>query len=77
MCVCVYSFIEKIKSTGATYMAASGLTVSTCDLANYAHVTAMADYALQLFDKIDEVNQHSFNNFRLRIGKWITPRIIY
>lgn len=32
----------------------------------------MADYALQLFTKIEEVNEHSFNNFRMRIGKTIT-----
>lgn len=30
----------------------------------------MADYAMQLFTKIEEVNEHSFNNFRMRIGKW-------
>jgi len=63
------SCIEKIKSTGATYMAASGLTANTCDRVNFSHVTAMADYALQLFDKIEEVNMHSFNNFRMRIGE--------
>ncbi|KAL9907889.1 uncharacterized protein ACN427_003810 isoform 2-T5 [Glossina fuscipes fuscipes] len=63
-----FRYIEKIKSTGATYMAASGLTAQTCDQINYRHVTAMADYGLQLFDKIEEVNMHSFNNFRLRIG---------
>lgn len=51
-------------------MAASGLTAQTCDQINYRHVTAMADYGLQLFDKIEEVNMHSFNNFRLRIGKF-------
>lgn len=33
----------------------------------------MADYALQLFHKIDEVNEHSFNNFRLRVGINIGP----
>ncbi|XP_034481214.1 adenylate cyclase type 6 [Drosophila innubila] len=65
--------IEKIKSTGATYMAASGLTVNTCDQVNFSHVTAMAEYALQLFDKIEEVNMHSFNNFRMRIGINIGP----
>ncbi|XP_017043039.2 adenylate cyclase type 5 [Drosophila ficusphila] len=65
--------IEKIKSTGATYMAASGLTANTCDRVNFTHVTAMAEYALQLFDKIEEVNMHSFNNFRMRIGINIGP----
>ncbi|KAL5291164.1 ADCY5 family protein [Megaselia abdita] len=68
-----FRYIEKIKSTGATYMAASGLTSSTCDLINYSHVTSMADYALLLFDKIAEVNTHSFNNFKLRVGINIGP----
>nr|XP_036228094.1 uncharacterized protein LOC106620232 [Bactrocera oleae] len=68
-----FRYIEKIKSTGATYMAASGLTANTCDQVNFAHITAMAEYALQLFDKIEEVNTHSFNNFRLRIGINIGP----
>lgn len=67
---CRCSDIEKIKSTGATYMAASGLTESTCDMIDFRHVTAMADYALQLFNKIDEVNEHSFNNFKMRIGSY-------
>lgn len=37
---------------------------------DYRHVTAMADYAIQLFSKIEEVNEHSFNNFRMRIGNF-------
>lgn len=69
----IFSFIEKIKSTGATYMAASGLTEQTCDLVDFKHVTSMADYALQLFNKIEEVNTHSFNNFRIRVGINIGP----
>lgn len=36
---------------------------------DFRHVTAMADYAMQLFNKIEEVNEHSFNNFRMRIGE--------
>lgn len=75
-CYFFFSCIEKIKSTGATYMAASGLTANTCDQVNFSHVTAMADYALQLFDKIEEVNMHSFNNFRMRIGGQQIPEEI-
>ncbi|XP_014364757.2 adenylate cyclase type 6 [Papilio machaon] len=63
-----FRYIEKIKSTGATYMAASGLTAATCDLVGYKHVTAMADYALRLRDQLQYVNEHSFNSFRIRIG---------
>lgn len=63
-----FSSIEKIKSTGSTYMAASGLTRYTCDKLEFSHVSAMVDYALELFQKIVNVNEHSFNNFRLRVG---------
>lgn len=63
-----FSSIEKIKSTGSTYMAASGLTKYTCDKLEFAHVNAMVDYALELFQKVVDVNEHSFNNFRMRIG---------
>ncbi|KAE9537423.1 hypothetical protein AGLY_006446 [Aphis glycines] len=63
-----FQCIEKIKSTGATYMAASGLTRHTCDSKQYSHVTAMADYALRLREQLAYVNEHSFNNFRIRIG---------
>lgn len=66
--ICYFSSIEKIKSTGSTYMAASGLTRYTCDRLEFSHVNAMVDYALELFQKIVDVNEHSFNNFRMRIG---------
>ncbi|XP_015430414.1 PREDICTED: adenylate cyclase type 6 [Dufourea novaeangliae] len=68
-----YKYIEKIKSTGATYMAASGLTRSTCDMKDYTHVTAMADYALRIREQLAYVNKESFNNFRLRVGINIGP----
>lgn len=49
-------------------MAASGLTQYTCDKLEFSHVTAMIDYGLELFQKVVNVNEHSFNNFRLRVG---------
>lgn len=68
-----FRYIEKIKSTGATYMAASGLTKSTCDMRGFRHVTAMADYALRIREQLSYVNEHSFNNFKIRIGINIGP----
>ncbi|KAF4522119.1 hypothetical protein B566_EDAN015987 [Ephemera danica] len=65
--------VEKIKSTGATYMAASGLTENTCDLNNFSHVTAMADFALRLQKQLAYINEHSFNHFRIRIGINVGP----
>ena len=35
---------------------------------NFRHVTAMADYALKIREQLADVNEHSFNNFRIRIG---------
>lgn len=40
---------------------------------HYNHVTAMADYALRIRDQLAVVNEHSFNNFRMRIGINIGP----
>ena len=47
----------------------SGLTEATCDLKNFRHVTAMADYALRLREQLAYVNEHSFNNFKIRVGE--------
>lgn len=64
--------IEKIKSTGATYMAASGLADQTSTFDN-SHVEAVATYALRIRDQLNYVNEHSFNNFKIRIGINIGP----
>ena len=55
-------------------MAASGLTRYTCDKLEFSHVSAMVDYALELFQKIVNVNEHSFNNFRLVVAGVIGSR---
>ncbi|XP_055643099.1 adenylate cyclase type 6 isoform X2 [Toxorhynchites rutilus septentrionalis] len=68
-----FRYVEKIKTTGSTYMAASGLTQDSSDPTDFAYVIAMMDYALELFQKITDVNEHSFNNFRMRIGINIGP----
>ncbi|XP_067217239.1 adenylate cyclase type 6 isoform X2 [Linepithema humile] len=68
-----FKYIEKIKSTGATYMAASGLTKSTSDMRDFKHIVAMADYALRIREQLAYVNEHSFNNFRMRVGINIGP----
>ncbi|XP_076319846.1 adenylate cyclase type 5-like [Tachypleus tridentatus] len=65
--------IEKIKTTGYTYMAASGLTSASTDLDSQTHITAMADFAIRLKEQLDYVNEHSFNNFKIRIGLNVGP----
>ena len=32
------------------------------------HLVALTDYALAMKERLTEVNRHSFNNFKLRVG---------
>ena len=61
--------LEKIKTIGSTYMAASGLNDSTYDKVGRSHIRALADYAMRLMDQMKYINEHSFNNFKMKIGE--------
>uniref|UniRef100_A0A672LA30 adenylate cyclase n=1 Tax=Sinocyclocheilus grahami TaxID=75366 RepID=A0A672LA30_SINGR len=65
--------LEKIKTIGSTYMVASGLNDSTYDKAGRSHIRALADYAMRLMDQMKYINEHSFNNFKMKIGLNIGP----
>ncbi|XP_014225754.1 adenylate cyclase type 8-like isoform X1 [Trichogramma pretiosum] len=62
--------IEKIKTVGATYMAASGLNPSRNpkNADEMEHVCRLIDYAVAMRQRLEDVNVHSFNNFDLRVG---------
>uniref|UniRef100_A0A6I8NFV9 Adenylate cyclase type 5 n=1 Tax=Ornithorhynchus anatinus TaxID=9258 RepID=A0A6I8NFV9_ORNAN len=64
--------LEKIKTIGSTYMAASGLNDSTYDKAGKTHIKALADFAMKLMDQMKHINEHSFNNFQMKIGNGAT-----
>lgn len=49
-------------------MAASGLNDSTYDKKGRSHITALADYAMRLREQMKYINEHSFNNFQMKIG---------
>lgn len=69
-----FSGVEKIKTIGSTYMAATGLTVTHGQENNQdqekqnAQIGITVEYAMALMQKLDGINRHSFNNFRLRVG---------
>ncbi|XP_020287381.1 adenylate cyclase type 8-like isoform X2 [Pseudomyrmex gracilis] len=64
-----FQCIEKIKTVGATYMAASGLNPSQTDKADdMGHLCKLVDYAVAMRHRLEDVNVHSFNNFDLRVG---------
>ncbi|XP_015114264.1 adenylyl cyclase 78C isoform X1 [Diachasma alloeum] len=62
--------IEKIKTVGATYMAASGLNPRQSDQSkdDRDHLCRLVDYAVAMRLRLEDVNVHSFNNFDLRVG---------
>ncbi|KAG6458405.1 hypothetical protein O3G_MSEX010838 [Manduca sexta] len=64
-----FKSIDKIKTIRATYMAASGLNpknVSSDD--DCDHLCALVDYAFAMREALEEINKHSFNKFKLRVG---------
>lgn len=62
-----FSAVEKIKTIGSTYMAASGLLKGAGDAKN-SHIITMAKFAFDMQKKLEVLNKHSFNDFQLRIG---------
>ena len=68
-----YRQLEKIKTIGSTYMAASGLNAATYDREGRSHIAALADYAMQLMEQMKYINEHSFNNFQMKIGASAPP----
>ncbi|KAM9494774.1 adenylate cyclase type 7 isoform 1-T2 [Clarias gariepinus] len=69
-----FSGVEKIKTIGSTYMAAAGLSGTPGQEMNQdrerqpAQIGIMVEFAIALVGKLDGINRHSFNNFRLRVG---------
>lgn len=35
-----------------------------------AHLSTLADFAIEMFDVLDEINYQSYNDFVLRVGTW-------
>ncbi|XP_028914498.1 adenylate cyclase type 9 isoform X2 [Ornithorhynchus anatinus] len=66
-----YSSIEKIKTIGATYMAASGLNTSQCQDSDHphGHLRTLFEFAKEMMRVVDDFNNNMlWFNFKLRIG---------
>uniref|UniRef100_A0A3Q2QLJ3 adenylate cyclase n=1 Tax=Fundulus heteroclitus TaxID=8078 RepID=A0A3Q2QLJ3_FUNHE len=65
--------VEKIKTIGSTYMAASGLNVQQMaedeDESPHAHLKALFNFALEMMGVLDDFNKNMLGfGFKLRIG---------
>ncbi|CAJ0940067.1 unnamed protein product, partial [Mesorhabditis belari] len=79
-----FSSVEKIKTVGSTYMAASGLNEAEIDEmpfdgndamlrrrmenAAFRNATVMIEFAMAMAQLLEVLNRDSFQNFELRIG---------
>ncbi|XP_066094802.1 adenylate cyclase type 1 isoform X2 [Saccopteryx bilineata] len=71
-----YKDLEKIKTIGSTYMAAVGLAPTAGAKAKKcisSHLSTLADFAIEMFDVLDEINYQSYNDFVLRVGINVGP----
>ncbi|KAF5918450.1 hypothetical protein HPG69_011892, partial [Diceros bicornis minor] len=66
-----YSSIEKIKTIGATYMAASGLNATRCQDGSHPqeHLQILFEFAKEMMRVVDDFNNNMlWFNFKLRVG---------
>lgn len=66
-----FTNIEKIKTIGATYMAAAGLNAQQCADATHphAHLRALFEFSLEMMRVVDDFNKNMLGfGFKLRIG---------
>ncbi|XP_065842559.1 adenylate cyclase type 2-like isoform X2 [Oscarella lobularis] len=66
------SAVEKIKTIGSTYMAGSGLHTGRRGMKrkenDWQHLYALVEFASMMQDRLQAINKHSFQSFKLRIG---------
>ncbi|XP_037927319.1 adenylate cyclase type 3 [Teleopsis dalmanni] len=66
--------IIKIKTIGSTYMAASGININRIShpddpiTKRWAHLSVLVEFALELKNALQGINEQSFNHFVLKMG---------
>uniref|UniRef100_H3DG36 adenylate cyclase n=1 Tax=Tetraodon nigroviridis TaxID=99883 RepID=H3DG36_TETNG len=64
-----FSYVEKIKTIGSCYMAASGLAPDRqVSMDEWNHLSELVLFALAMQETLKEINRHSTKNFQLRVG---------
>lgn len=72
-----FKAIDKIKTTGSTYMAAIGLMpdarIGDDHESGASYMSTMAELVFTMKDCLADINENSYNNFMLRVGLNIGP----
>ncbi|XP_041834302.1 adenylate cyclase type 8-like isoform X2 [Melanotaenia boesemani] len=66
---CYFQAVEKIKTNGSSYMAASGLSPDGQECEDgWHHLSELVLFALAMQESLKHINTHSGNDFQLRVG---------
>ncbi|XP_059175219.1 adenylate cyclase type 1-like isoform X2 [Physella acuta] len=69
--------VEKIKTIGSCYMAATGLKpthlVKVREESVTFYLTMVVDFVMAMKEKLKNINENSYNNFELRVGVNVGP----
>nr|XP_046228602.1 adenylate cyclase type 8 [Scatophagus argus] len=64
-----FHYVEKIKTIGSCYMAASGLAPDRqASMDQWNHLSELVLFALAMQETLKGINRHSAKNFQLRVG---------
>ncbi|XP_057679596.1 adenylate cyclase type 8 [Corythoichthys intestinalis] len=64
-----FHYVEKIKTIGSCYMAASGLAPDKqTSMDEWNHLSELVMFALAMQETLKEINRHSAKDFQLRVG---------
>uniref|UniRef100_A0AAV2KFY8 adenylate cyclase n=1 Tax=Knipowitschia caucasica TaxID=637954 RepID=A0AAV2KFY8_KNICA len=64
-----FQYVEKIKTIGSCYMAASGLAPDKqTHMDEWNHLSELVLFALAMDETLKEINKHSAKDFKLRVG---------
>ncbi|XP_019953209.2 adenylate cyclase type 8 [Paralichthys olivaceus] len=64
-----FHYVEKIKTIGSCYMAASGLAPDRqTSMDEWNHLSELVLFALAMQETLKEINRHCAKNFQLRVG---------
>uniref|UniRef100_A0A8C4F191 Adenylate cyclase type 8 n=1 Tax=Dicentrarchus labrax TaxID=13489 RepID=A0A8C4F191_DICLA len=66
---CYFQEVEKIKTIGSSYMAASGLSPDRQECEDgWHHLSVLVLFALAMQETLKHINTHTGNSFQLRVG---------
>ncbi|XP_035533834.1 adenylate cyclase type 8-like [Morone saxatilis] len=66
---CYFQEVEKIKTIGSSYMAASGLSPDRQECEDgWHHLSELVLFALAMQETLKHINTHTGNSFQLRVG---------